>query len=78
RVARFATNIAKRLAAFAGPAAVAMERTPINAEPGLVVLFDGQPFLAASFTVVDGRVSRIHLMRNPSKLAALAVEGELT
>lgn len=78
RVARFATNITKRLGAFAGTATVEMERNPINAEPGLVVLLDGQPFLAASFTVVDGKVSRVHLMRNPSKLAALGIEGELT
>jgi RNA polymerase sigma-70 factor, ECF subfamily len=76
RVARFLVNLVKRFVAHAD-AGLRLDRGHINAEPGLVVWFGDQPFVAATFTVHDGRVERLHLVRNPEKLAALAHHGEL-
>jgi RNA polymerase sigma-70 factor, ECF subfamily len=76
RVARFLVNLVKRFVAHAD-AGLRLDRGHINAEPGLVVWFGDQPFVAATFTVHEGRVERLHLVRNPEKLAALAHDGEL-
>ena len=75
RVTRFAINLVKRMLDHADAMSIDLGR--INAEPGLVVSFSDQPFLAATFTVVDGRIHRLHLVRNPDKLAALDFDGDL-
>jgi RNA polymerase sigma-70 factor, ECF subfamily len=77
RVARFLANIVKRLVAAVDAPDLGLERTEINAEPGLVVTVGGHPFLAAAFTVGDGEVQRLYLIRNPEKLAALALDGDM-
>jgi RNA polymerase sigma-70 factor, ECF subfamily len=75
RVTRFIVNLVKRMLVHADGMAIDFGR--INAEPGLVVSFADQPFLAATFTVVDGQIHRLHLVRNPDKLAALDLDGDL-
>jgi RNA polymerase sigma-70 factor (ECF subfamily) len=76
RVARFMTNLTARILANAD-AGLRVDRCQINAEPGVVVWFDSRPFLVATCTVDDGRVQRLHLVRNPEKLAALGIAGDL-
>lgn len=76
RVVRFVQNLTRRMLDH-DPAGLQMELTRINAEPGLLVRFGDEPFLAATFSVRDGQVYRFHLVRNPEKLAALALNGDL-
>ena len=76
RVSRFMVNLTARILADAD-AGLRVDRCEINAEPGVVVWFDGQPFLAATCTVEAGRVQRLHLVRNPEKLAGLRFDGDL-
>lgn len=73
RVARLLVGLAKRR----GPA-FTVERAMINDEPGAVIRLNGEPFLTMSVHVREGRVSALHMVRNPDKLAALDVATELT
>ena len=43
----------------------------INGRIGIVARQEGRAVAVMSFTVADGRVSTIHLMANPAKLAGL-------
>ena len=72
RVGRFIINIAKRL-----PSAISSEPCRINGTPGFVVRAGGVPFFTQAFDVVDGRITRISVVSNPSKLTALAHPVEL-
>jgi RNA polymerase sigma-70 factor (ECF subfamily) len=67
RVGRFIVNVAKRL-----PPAISAEPCRINGTPGFVVRAGGAPLLTQAFDVVDGRITRISIVSNPSKLTALA------
>ena len=72
RVGRFVTNIAKRVSPD-----VAAEPCRINGTPGFVVRSGGAPLFTQAFEVVDGRITRIEIVSNPSKLTALAHSVEL-
>jgi RNA polymerase sigma-70 factor (ECF subfamily) len=71
RVARFMVNLAER---WLGQ--VTVEPMGINGEPGMVMRLRGHDelFLAMSAQVCDGRAVALHFVRNPEKLAALALE----
>ena len=73
RVGRFVINIAKRV-----PLAVTAEPCRINGTPGFVVRSGGAPLFTQAFEVVDGRITRIEIVSNPSKLTALAHSVELS
>jgi RNA polymerase sigma-70 factor, ECF subfamily len=67
RVARLLVNVARH-----NPR-VQNELVTINGEPGMIGMLDGELFWALSIHVVDGTARSIHTIRNPDKLAALAV-----
>ena len=73
RVGRFVINVAKRV-----PPAVTAEPCRINGTPGFVVRSGGAPLFTQAFEVVDGRITRIEIVSNPSKLTALAHSVELS
>jgi RNA polymerase sigma-70 factor, ECF subfamily len=66
RVGRFVANITKRL-----PPDCAFEAVWANGAPGLVVRRKGRPMFLQSIHVRDGRVERIEVIVNPTKLAVL-------
>ncbi len=65
RIARFVTNLVKRL-----PAEVSVHPATVNGSPGVVGRIDGRAWLVQSIDVVDGLIVRIHYMVNPDKLVA--------
>lgn len=67
RVARFVANLTRKLAR------PSVEIIPqlVNGQPGVVVFDDGQVDLTAVFSVVDGRIDRVWLVRAPDKLSGL-------
>jgi RNA polymerase sigma-70 factor (ECF subfamily) len=72
RVGRFVSNVVKRL-----PPGIKAEPGLINGTPGFIVRAGGAPYLTQAFDVVDGRITRISVVMNPSKLTALAHPVEL-
>jgi RNA polymerase sigma-70 factor (ECF subfamily) len=44
---------------------------PLSGGPGLLVLLGGVVATAATFTIVDGRISAVHIIANPDKLRHL-------
>ncbi len=76
RIARFALNLSRRISEF-DEVGVDFQVARINAEPGLVMRVGGELFLAATFSVDDDEVRRIHVVRNPEKLAAIELDGDL-
>ncbi len=67
RVARFVANLTRKLAR------PSVEIIPqlVNGQPGVVVFDDGQVDLTAVFSVVDGRIDRMWLVRAPDKLPGI-------
>jgi RNA polymerase sigma-70 factor (ECF subfamily) len=47
----------------------------INGAPALVVLSGGKPDTVLQVEVLDGRIQCVYIVRNPDKLAALALPG---
>lgn len=72
RVARFLVNLAKR-----GVALLDVELTTINNGAGVVLSLGDDAFMAVVCDVEDGVITAVNIMRNPDKLAALAVTGPL-
>lgn len=71
------TRIAPYMVAIAdrAPGLELLERT-VNGVPGLVAVRDGVVVTVASFDVVEGRVARIWVVRNPEKLQPWAALRE--
>lgn len=65
-IAQYMVAIADR-----APGLELLERS-VNGTPGLVALRDGAVMTVASFEVVDGRITRIWVVRNPEKLGPWA------
>jgi RNA polymerase sigma-70 factor, ECF subfamily len=64
RVARFLSHIMRRLLA-----SYELTATTVNGLPAFsVVAPDGTPYQVGTFDIVDGRVSRVHIVVNPDKL----------
>jgi RNA polymerase sigma-70 factor (ECF subfamily) len=53
------------------PGKVAYRPAQVNGEPGLLRYVDGKIESAQAFSVEDGRIVAVFVMRNPDKLAAL-------
>jgi len=70
RVARFLTNLANR-----GVSLLDVELTTLNSGAGVVLSWSDVAFLAVVVEVDAGRITTVNLMRNPDKLAALAIAG---
>ena len=64
RVLRLLANLMKRYSAT-----MAVETATLNGEPAILVSDDGELDNAIVFEVEDGLLTRIHVMRNPDKLA---------
>lgn len=72
RAARYLVNLSQRWLPH-----VDVEPVAINGEPGVVMRLHGRDrlFLALAVQVCDGRAAAIHIVRNPDKLAALALDA---
>jgi RNA polymerase sigma-70 factor (ECF subfamily) len=64
RVARFLTNVVQKI-----PVTPQMALRAVNGEPGLVLSFAGQPFLAMALEIDDGRIMAVRMVVNPDKLS---------
>jgi RNA polymerase sigma-70 factor, ECF subfamily len=62
-VARFLLGLGRR-----ADDSYALRSTRVNGAPGLVILRDGRPDSVFALTAADGRVTQIHVVRNPDKL----------
>ena len=62
-VARFLTNVVHKI-----PASPHLTQRTVNGEPGLVLSFAGQPFLAMALEIDDGRIQAVRMVVNPDKL----------
>jgi RNA polymerase sigma-70 factor (ECF subfamily) len=69
KVARFVVNLGRR---YAGK--VMVEGVTINGEPGVLASSRDKPVLVLTAQVTNGTVQSIHAIRNPDKLAALALD----
>ncbi|RBY91675.1 RNA polymerase subunit sigma-24 [Blastococcus sp. TBT05-19] len=72
KVARFAVGVAAQGMELAG---LRIEVAEVNGGPGIVAWTDGDPLLAMSLVVVDGRIEQVLLVRNPEKLAGIGSRG---
>jgi RNA polymerase sigma-70 factor, ECF subfamily len=72
RAARYTVNLAQKWLPRCD-----VERIVINGEPGLVMRLRGHDelFLAMAVQVCAGKVTALHFVRNPDKLAALALDA---
>ena len=70
-IARLFLGLLKKL-----PAGAEHRRVRVNGQPGLLTLHEGQPLNVLTFDIADGRIRTCFVMRNPEKLARVAVDGE--
>jgi RNA polymerase sigma-70 factor (ECF subfamily) len=72
RAARYTVNLAQKWLPRCH-----VELMVINGEPGLVMRLRGhdEVFVAMAVQVCEGRVAALHFVRNPDKLAALALDA---
>ncbi|MDP5181544.1 RNA polymerase sigma factor SigJ [Blastococcus sp. BMG 814] len=68
KVARFALGVAAQGLELAD---VRIGVAEVNGGPGIVAWAGGDPLLAMSLVVADGRIEQVLLVRNPDKLAGL-------
>jgi RNA polymerase sigma-70 factor, ECF subfamily len=73
RVARFLTNLAKRL-----PASATAEPAWVNERPGMVMAWAGSTRMVVAVDVADGCVARVFVHVNPDKLRTLRHPVKLT
>ena len=55
------------------PPGVSVRRVRVNGQPGLITTVDGQLVLVLTLDVVDGRIASCFVVRNPDKLARVAI-----
>ncbi|WP_069161429.1 sigma-70 family RNA polymerase sigma factor [Nocardia altamirensis] len=66
-----ATEVASRARMFAGEV-VRQRPVLVNGNPGYMSwLLDGTPFSVIAFAVTDGRITAIHIVADPARLAAI-------
>jgi RNA polymerase sigma-70 factor, ECF subfamily len=68
RIARFFLGILKKV-----PPGLEIRRVRVNGQPGLLVMIPGEVFTVLNFDVVDGRIATCFAVRNPDKLARIAI-----
>lgn len=61
--------VARVLLRFLGDFGVTLAPTTVNGEPGALGLQDGVPISVIAFETKEGRITRIHGIANPEKLA---------
>ena len=61
--ARFLTNVVHKI-----PVTPQMAMQTVNGEPGLVLSFAGQAFVAMALEIDDGRIQAVRMVVNPDKL----------
>lgn len=66
RIPRFVVNLTARI-----PDGAEFVATPINGEPGIVALRNGEPIMAVAVSVAEGQVQRMWSILNPEKLKTL-------
>jgi len=71
-VRRGATAVARGAASYADPRRL-LRPVVVNGAPGVVVTVDGQPIALMAFTVVSGRIVRLHAFTDASRLSSLGV-----
>lgn len=67
KVARFLAGVAQIRSGV-----TSVRPTAINRQPGVLVYTDGVLDSAISFDIVDDRIARVHIVRNPDKLRHLS------
>ncbi len=67
KVARFLGGLARRYPATGDPRA-----STVNGWPGLLWFLDGQVDSVVALTVAGGRITEIHMVRNPEKLRSIS------
>jgi len=72
KVARFLLGV------LATAGEVAVEWRPVNGTPSLVAHLDGRLDTVATGVVVDGRITKLFLVRNPDKLRGLQGERQVS
>jgi RNA polymerase sigma-70 factor (ECF subfamily) len=74
RIIESADKVGRFLAAVAPPVRTTHVHrfAEINGAPAVVTLVDGRPDSVMQLEVLDGRVHRVYLLRNPDKLGGLA------
>ena len=73
KVARFFAGLARKAAGTLGAQPIL-----INGTPGLLVTRDGAPDSVFAFSVRDGLIARIHVVRNPQKLRHITLDSTPT
>lgn len=68
RVARFFLGLAKK-----APPGLELRRVRVNGLPGVLTVLAGQVVNVLTLDVIDGRVAACYVVRNPEKLARVAV-----
>jgi RNA polymerase sigma-70 factor, ECF subfamily len=68
RIARFLLGTIKK-----APASFDVHIVGVNGQPGLVITIGGQVIQVMTFDVVDGRIATCFVVRNPEKLARVAI-----
>jgi RNA polymerase sigma-70 factor (ECF subfamily) len=68
KFARFFLGILKK-----APPSLDVRRVRVNGQPGLVTFIDGQIYLVLTLDVIDGRIAKCFVVRNPDKLARVLI-----
>jgi RNA polymerase sigma-70 factor (ECF subfamily) len=68
KIARFLLGIMKK-----APASMKVRRVRVNGQTGLVITVDGQIVQVLTLDVADGRIVNCFVVRNPDKLARVAI-----
>lgn len=63
KVARFLLGIYRK-----APPNTTTQLTQLNAQPGVIVYIDGNPYVTFTFHIVKGRIQGIYTVSNPDKL----------
>jgi hypothetical protein len=68
KIARFFLGIIKKT-----PPNMEVRAARVNGQPGLITSVDGQLTDVLTLEVVDGRIAKCFIIRNPDKLARVAI-----
>ena len=67
RVARFMLGLVKQ-----APAGTVPSFVTLNGRPAMLVLVDGEPYVAMAFHIENGKIMRIYNQVNPHKIEQLS------
>jgi RNA polymerase sigma-70 factor (ECF subfamily) len=75
-VARGAGEVARRLLGFMRRPPTQVRMASVNGIPGLVLRDGGGVLTVVAFTIDDGRITALDVIRNPDKLTAVRERGD--